>query len=85
MSSAAAAKVSPGLEKSVATPTLPGVCLDAILRHNKPDAVSEKRGGLWMHISATEFVGRVRHVALGLAELGMHRGDRIAQIGRAHV
>jgi len=80
VSSAAAAKVSPGPEKSAASPTLPGVCLDAILQHNKPDAVSEKRGELWVHISATEFVGRVRHVALGLAELGMHRGDRIALI-----
>ena len=80
MSSAAAAKVSLGSEKSVATPTLSGVCLEAILRHNKPDTVSEKHGETWVRISASEFVGRVRQVALGLVELGMHRGDRIALI-----
>ncbi len=80
MSSAAAAKVFPSSEKSVVTQTLPGVCLAAILRHNKPDAVSDKRGEHWVHISATEFVRRVRHVALSLGELGIHRGDRVALI-----
>jgi len=60
--------------------TLPGFCLDAILRHNKRDTVSEKRGQEWIHISATEFVQRVRHIALGLADLGIQPGDRVALI-----
>ena len=80
MSSAAAAKVSPGQEQSSAPSTLPGVCLEAMARHNKPDAVSEKREGQWVRISAAEFVRRVRHVALGLADLGIQSKDRVALI-----
>ena len=49
-------------------------------RHNKPDAVSEKREGQWVRISAAEFVRRVRHVALGLADLGIQSKDRVALI-----
>jgi long-chain acyl-CoA synthetase len=60
--------------------TLPGFCLEAIQRHNKPDTVSEKRGDKWVHISAGEFVRRVRHIALGLTELGIHPGDRVGLI-----
>ena len=60
--------------------TLPGLCLEAIARHNKPDAINEKREGRWVHISGKEFVGRVRHVALGLADLGIQPGDRVALI-----
>ncbi|HSP61807.1 MAG TPA: AMP-binding protein, partial [Pyrinomonadaceae bacterium] len=60
--------------------TLAALCLEAIARHNKPDAVSEKRGDEWVHISAEEFVRRVRHIALGLSDLGIHPGDRVALI-----
>jgi long-chain acyl-CoA synthetase len=61
-------------------PTLPGFCLEALLRHNKSDAVSEKRGREWVHISSVEFVRRVRHVALGLRDLGIQPGDRVGLI-----
>lgn len=80
MSSPAAAKVSPGPEKSSIPSTLAGVCLQAIAGHNKPDAVSEKRGGEWVHISSAEFVRRVRHIALGLTDLGIRPKDRVALI-----
>ena len=88
MSAVASAKISSGQRSktrsqettdSVAA-TLPAFCLDAILRHNKPDTVSEKRGRDWVHISGAEFVRRVRHIALGLRELGIHPGDRVALI-----
>ncbi len=62
------------------TNTLPGFCLDAVARHNKPDTVSEKRGGEWVRISAAEFTRRVRHITLGLADLGIKPGDRVALI-----
>jgi long-chain acyl-CoA synthetase len=62
------------------TSTLPGFCLAALLRENKTDAVSEKRGGEWVRISAAEFVRRVRHIALGLADRGIRPGDRVALI-----
>ena len=60
--------------------TLPGLCLEAIARHNKSDAVSEKRQHEWVHVSAQEFVTRVRHIALGLRDLGIKAGDRVALI-----
>jgi long-chain acyl-CoA synthetase len=59
---------------------LPGFCLEALLRHNKLDAVSEKRGREWVHISGVEFVRRVRHIALGLRDLGIQPGDRVGLI-----
>ena len=64
----------------VKTDTLPGFCLEAILRHNKPNTVSEKRGGDWAHVSSDEFARRVRHIALGLAGLGIQPGDRVGLI-----
>src|SRR5260370_5096328 len=78
--SAGAAKASPGQEKSNIPSTLAGVCLQAIVRHDKPDGVSEKRDGEWVHISAAEFVRRVRHIALGLADVGIRPKDRVALI-----
>jgi long-chain acyl-CoA synthetase len=80
VSSAAAAKVPPGQEESSIPSTLAGLCLEAITRHDKPDAVSEKRDGQWVRISAVDFVRRVRHIALGLADLGLQSGDRVALI-----
>jgi long-chain acyl-CoA synthetase len=56
------------------------MCLEAVARHNKPDTVSEKRGKEWVRISASEFVRRVRHVALGLADAGVRPSDRVALI-----
>jgi long-chain acyl-CoA synthetase len=58
--------------------TLPQLCLDAIGRYAKQDALNHKRAGKWIHISAESFVERVRHIALGLAELGVMAGDRVA-------
>ena len=60
--------------------TLPGFLLEAITRHNKPNTVSEKRGGEWVRVSSDEFVRRVRHIALGLADLGIQPGDRVGLI-----
>jgi long-chain acyl-CoA synthetase len=60
--------------------TLPSLCLEAITRHNKPNTVSEKRGGEWVRVSSDEFVRRVRHIALGLADLGIQPGERVGLI-----
>ncbi|CDM66274.1 AMP-dependent synthetase/ligase [Pyrinomonas methylaliphatogenes] len=58
--------------------TLPQLCLTALGRHNRADAVNYKQGGRWRRVSAREFARRVRSIALGLAELGVRKGDRIA-------
>ena len=56
------------------------MCLEAVARHNKPDTVSEKRGKEWVRVPANEFVRRVRHIALGLADAGIQPKDRVALI-----
>ena len=73
MSSAAAARISSDNETATSSTTLAGLCLEALRRHNKPDAVSEKRDGQWIHVPGATFGRRVRHIALGLADLGIDR------------
>lgn len=90
MSSAVAAKnkdqrsdvsgQEPGTADHATLNSLAAFCLEAIKRNDKPDAVSEKRGGQWIHVSGAEFVRRVRHIALGLADLGIRPADRVALI-----
>jgi long-chain acyl-CoA synthetase len=80
VSSATAVKISSDEKSSAGPRTLPEMCLEAITRHNKPDTVSEKRGKEWFRISSTEFVRRVRHIALGLADAGIRPQDRVALI-----
>src|SRR5437870_12447599 len=58
--------------------TVPKLCLAAIQKHAKRDALNTKRTGEWQHIPAETFIARVRHVALGLASLGIKAGDRVA-------
>src|SRR3954447_15569793 len=58
--------------------TVPKLCLAAIRNHAKRDALNTKRAGEWQHIPAETFIARVRHIALGLAELGVKAGDRVA-------
>jgi len=58
--------------------SVPGLCLNAALKHSKKDALNHKISGQWVNISAEDFVERVRNVALGLADFGIKPGDRIA-------
>ena len=58
--------------------SVPGLCLDAVLRHGKPDALNHRADGKWINLPAEEFVERVKNTALGLASLGIRPGDRIA-------
>ncbi|MDQ3652221.1 MAG: long-chain fatty acid--CoA ligase [Acidobacteriota bacterium] len=57
---------------------IPELCLGAMRRHAKPDAVNFKHEGAWLHLSAEAFATRVRAVAAGLADLGVVKGDRVA-------
>jgi long-chain acyl-CoA synthetase len=79
MVSTATAKTKKTKEQEAANvSSVPGLCLTAALKHAKPDALSHKIGGEWIRMPAETFVERVRNVALGLAELGIKPGDRIA-------
>jgi long-chain acyl-CoA synthetase len=58
--------------------TLPKLALASIRKNAKPDALNHKRDGQWVNITGDEFIRRVRHIALGLHELGIKAGDRVA-------
>jgi len=59
-------------------PTVPAMCLEALRRHAKPDAVNIKSGERWLHLPGEAIIRRVRAVALGLSALGVRKGDRVA-------
>jgi len=60
--------------------TLNSLFFEAVRKYDKPDALQAKVGGVYRPISHRTLAERVRHVALGLAELGLSPGDRVAII-----
>jgi len=58
--------------------TLNRLFFDAVAKFDKPDALQVKRGGTFQPISSRALADQVRQVALGLQELGIKRGDRVA-------
>ena len=61
--------------------TLPGLLAQRAAGHPDQVALREKEFGIWQEITWAGFLARVRSFALGLVELGMEKGDRIAIIG----
>ena len=57
--------------------TLNELFFSSIEKYDKPDALQYKRGGKYVPVSHREIERRVRHAALGLATLGVKRGDRV--------
>ena len=49
--------------------SVPCLCLDAVLRHGKADALSHREDGKWINVPAEDFVERVKNTTLGLAAL----------------
>ncbi|MDQ6786579.1 MAG: long-chain fatty acid--CoA ligase [Acidobacteriota bacterium] len=60
--------------------TLPAFCFEAWRRHNKPDALSFKINDVWENLSGASVIEKIKHIALGLADLGVQAGDRVAII-----
>jgi long-chain acyl-CoA synthetase len=59
--------------------TLTGIFFAAIERHrNRPAALRYKAGDTWTPITHAELLERVHATSVGLAELGIQRGDRVA-------
>ena len=61
--------------------TLPGLLARRAADRPTEVALREKEFGIWQETTWTEYLGRVRSFALGLVELGVEKGDRIAIIG----
>ena len=60
--------------------TLTRLFFDAVQKYDRPDALQYKEGGAYKPISHRELADRVRRTALGLQELGLQPGDRVAII-----
>lgn len=60
--------------------TIPHFCLESFRLNNKTDALSYKIGDVWKHLSGAEVIEKIKRIALGLAELGVKAGDKIAII-----
>jgi long-chain acyl-CoA synthetase len=60
--------------------TIPGLLLYAASRYSLPNALSFPRRGSWEPMSHAELRRRVEHLALGLLEEGVGRGDRVGLI-----
>lgn len=58
--------------------TLNQLLAQAVKTFQKPDALSYKKDGSWQAISSQEWLKRARDIALGLHELGVRPGDRVA-------
>jgi long-chain acyl-CoA synthetase len=58
--------------------TLTRLFFDAVQKYDRPDALQYKENGVYKPISHRVLGERVRHVALGLQELGLQPGDRVA-------
>ncbi len=61
--------------------TVPKMFLQRASCHPAKVALRYKYLGIWRDITWADYVLNVRHVALGLASLGVNPGDRIAVIG----
>lgn len=60
--------------------TIPHFCIESFRRNNKNDALAYKIDDVWTYLSGTEVIERIKRIALGLSNLGVKAGDRIAII-----
>ena len=70
--------VASGGPRNSAPGTLNRMLFDAAATYRKPDALQVKRNGRYQPISHDTLLERIRHTALGLEELGVRSGDRVA-------
>lgn len=70
--------LSSGGPRNSAPGTLPQLFFGAVERHDKPDALQYKVNQVYHPISSRTLADRVRRIALGLGELGVKPGDRVA-------
>jgi long-chain acyl-CoA synthetase len=70
--------ISSGGPRNTPPGTLTRLFFDAVARHDKPDALQVKVDGVYHPISSRTLADRVRRLALGLHELGVKPGERVA-------
>jgi len=68
----------------MSTGTLPRLFFEAVERHaGRPAAFRSKVGGVWTSIMHREAEARVRAISIGLRELGIRAGDRVAIVSES--
>ena len=60
--------------------TIPHFCFESWRRYNKTDALSHKVKDVWENFSGETVIEKIKRIALGLADLGVKAGDRVAII-----
>jgi long-chain acyl-CoA synthetase len=70
--------ITTGGPRNSAPGTLNQLFFDAVATHGKSDALQVKRNGRYEPISHATLEERVRRTALGLEEMGVRSGDRVA-------
>ncbi|HEX9960476.1 MAG TPA: long-chain fatty acid--CoA ligase [Pyrinomonadaceae bacterium] len=60
--------------------TIPHYILESLRRHQKPDALCHKIQNTWQRLPGERVIERIRHLTLGLRDLGIAAGDRVAII-----
>jgi long-chain acyl-CoA synthetase len=70
--------IASGGPRNSAPGTLTRLLFDAVAKYHKPDALQVKRNGRYQPISHDTLLERIRRTALGLEELGVRAGDRVA-------
>lgn len=70
--------ITTGGPRNSAPGTLNKLFFESVEKYRKPDALQFKRNGRYEPISHDMLAQRVRHTALGLEELGVRGGDRVA-------
>ena len=78
MNDAGAIVQSTDYEAATVPQTLAELFTMSAERYGREDALNYKRDGEWQKISSSNFVDRSRNIALGLASLGLGKGDRAA-------
>lgn len=76
-----AATIAPNLIGFESLPqTIPHYCFESFRRHNKSDALAFKIDDVWTYVNGLDAIERVKRIAMGLAALGVKKGDRVAII-----
>jgi long-chain acyl-CoA synthetase len=73
-----AATAEPRAARSRAWPTIPQLVAEGLPKNTSGTYAATKRDGAWTETSTADFPALVRRAALGLHDLGVKRGDRVA-------
>ncbi len=71
-------KAVPAMEGNTGSKTIADIVLLAGRRHADRPALRHKSGGRWVDVSYRELAEVVKEIALGLADFGIERGDRVS-------